>query len=147
MRNSSFNRSFGKQVCKVSRKKIVFLCLLVWGFSFHSRIFAHMDKSLFTVKRFQNLTYAQHSCQLTVRVLQHVTPVDRRLALELSLPVLLTQVSRSWDSKTHLPLAGQNSYRLRHRRGIFVRNSLIGSHVLMNRQSSCLVEKSLHNRK
>ena len=50
----------------------------------------------------------------------HSPPIAERFAVELSLPGFTTQVCRGWDlnfQPSNLPLAGELSNWLRHRRG------------------------------
>ena len=75
-----------------------FKFLFVWNFSSHSRIFHSFGDVTITGEGLQILTYAWHSHLML-----------ERLSVELSLPVLTTQVCRGWDQNIQPSACGANA--------------------------------------
>ena len=104
------------------------VCLLVWGFSYHSRIFHSYGAVTIAGEGLQINTFAWHSwplnsegflecntyCDTGVRLLWSSprtldTHVYCRAFVELSLPVFTTQVCRGWDSNTQPSASDSNA--------------------------------------
>ena len=108
--------------------RLVLVCLFVWGFSSHSRIYHPYGDVIIAGEGLQILTCAQHLwplssegslachtyCIVHLRGPVTLTPTAVRLTVELSLPVFMTKFCRGWDSNTQ-----PSACPLRHRRDLW----------------------------
>ena len=109
----------------------LFVCLCVWCFSSHSRVFHSYRDFTITGEGQQILTYAWHSWPLSSEgsLACHaccdtgafvyyghfpgpatLTPIAERLTVDLSQPFLTAQVYRRWDQNTQHSACGATAF-------------------------------------